>query len=130
MVLECGALLPVKAGSQLVPVEVAHEVTLPVARDAVAQDVVVHPAADVDRVDLDVAVVLKRRPDPGRRGVDKVGAPQEATRLPGRDLDGPVRGPAAGRAGGDLGAGPAGAPVPPAGWADAAGARSARISWA
>jgi hypothetical protein len=43
----------------------AHEVTFAVGGHAVAQDEVVHAAADIDRIDLDVAVVGEGRADVG-----------------------------------------------------------------
>jgi len=65
----------VSAGARAV--EVAHEPPLRVALDTVAQDVVVHPPAHVDGVDLDVAVVGQRGRDIGKLGVEVVHPPQE-----------------------------------------------------
>lgn len=39
--------------------EVAGQIALPIALDPVAQDRIVHPSADVDRIDLDVAVAAQ-----------------------------------------------------------------------
>jgi hypothetical protein len=48
---------------RLFAVEVAHKPALLVTLDPVPEDVVVHSSADIDRVNLDVAVVGKRIDD-------------------------------------------------------------------
>ncbi len=104
--LERGALPGGKPVITLPAVQVAHEAIFPVMGHPVSQDVVVHPAADVDRVDLDVAVVRDCLANSWRLGVKQVGAAQEPARLRPRGLARVGHGPA-GRVGWDLGAGPA-----------------------
>ena len=58
--------------------QVAHEIALAVAGHAVTQDVIVHPPADIQRIDLDVAVMGERRADVGVRRVEPERAAQEA----------------------------------------------------
>ncbi|MEJ1972301.1 MAG: hypothetical protein WDM96_07510 [Lacunisphaera sp.] len=59
--------------------QVAHQVAFAVVADAIAQDQIMHPAADVDRVDLDIAVMGEGGGEIGRRLVQQQGAPHEAT---------------------------------------------------
>ena len=122
VVLERGALGGGEPAPALLPVKVPHEAALPVPGDAVPKDVVVHPAADVDRVDLHVAVVREHRSDVGGRGIDEVRPPQEKAGLQLRDLSRARHG-LAGRVGTARGGGPAsGAAI--------AGGRSALITCA
>ena len=104
MVLERGALPRLQPSGRTRAVEVAHEPPLRVALDPVAKDVVVHPPAHVDGVDLDVAVVGQRGRDVGQPGVEVVHPPQETAGVLGGDLPRPRHGPA-GRVGWDLAAG-------------------------
>ena len=66
--------------------QMTHQVTLPVAGHAVAQDEVVHASADIDRVDLDIAVVAEGGAEAGGRGVQQQGAAHEAAGDDGRDF--------------------------------------------
>lgn len=94
-----------------VAVEVPHKAPLRIAAHSVTQDMVVHPAADVYRVDLDVTVVRKRGADIFSRPVDQVGAPQETARFgPG---NGPDPGHGVGRVGCERAAGAAAGPGAP-----------------
>ena len=52
-------------------VDVRVQITLAVAGDAIAQDQVVHPAADIERVDLHVAEVGEGRRHVGPRRVEQ-----------------------------------------------------------
>ena len=61
-----------------VAVEMAHEIALAVAGHAVAQDKIVHAPADVDRVDLHVAVISEGRGDVGVRCIEPEDAAKEA----------------------------------------------------
>lgn len=61
------------------PVQVPHEIAFAVAAHAVPQDVIVHPAADVERIDLDVAVVGQRRREASVRRIKAVCAPEKTT---------------------------------------------------
>ena len=63
-----------------VAVEVAHEAALAVALHAMPQDQVVHASADIDRINLDVAVVGERGADVRDGGVEQQRAPQETPR--------------------------------------------------
>ena len=62
----------------LCPVEEAHQVSLAVAGHAIAQDEIVHATRDIDRVDLDVAVVRKCRADVGMWSIQAQGGMREA----------------------------------------------------
>src|ERR1035438_2203534 len=86
VVLKGRALLRREPPAVLPAMEMPHETALNVPGNPVSKDVVVHPAADVDRVDLHVAVVREHRAHVPRRGVDKVRPPQEKARLQRRDL--------------------------------------------
>ena len=59
--------------------EKAHEIAFAVACDAVAQDQVVHASADVDRVDLHVAVVGEGGGEIGCRRREQQGPTDETT---------------------------------------------------
>jgi len=70
MVLE-GAALGSRQRACGVPVQVAHEAALAISGDAVAEDEVVHPATDVDWVDLNEPVVSECSREAGRRGIEE-----------------------------------------------------------
>jgi hypothetical protein len=59
-------------------VQVAHEAALAVVAHAVAQDEIVHAPADVDRVDLDVAVMSERCGYARKGLIEAEGAPQKS----------------------------------------------------
>ena len=61
--------------------QMANEVALTVTGHAVAEDVVVHPATNVDRVHLNEALVGKRRVNAGHRLIEQQGAPVKAARV-------------------------------------------------
>ncbi len=62
----------------VVTMQVSHEVAFVITGDAVAGDEIMHPAADVDGIDLHVTVVGKDRGDIGRRGIKEDGATVKA----------------------------------------------------
>ena len=51
--------------------QVAHEVALAITGDAIAEDEIVHPATDVDWVDLNEAMVSEYSREAGRRGIEE-----------------------------------------------------------
>lgn len=111
--------------TRLFAVEVAHKAALLVTLDPVPEDVVVHAAADIDRVDLDVAVVGKRIAHVRRLAIHEVRPPQERAGPVRRDLSGRVHVPGAGRVGRECaGAADAGAAE---GWAGATEAGFRRL---
>jgi hypothetical protein len=67
--------------------EVTHEVALAIAHDAVPQDMVVHAAADVDGIDLDVPVVREGGADVRNGGVEQQRAAMETPRGQRGDLE-------------------------------------------
>ena len=91
--------------------EVAHEPALLVSLYPVPEDVVMHAAADIYRVDLDVAVVGERVTHARRLAVHEVRPPQKRAGPLRRDLSGRAHEPGAGRVGweraGEAGAGAA-----------------------
>ena len=56
----------------------AHEILLAIAAHPMAQNVIVHAAADIDRVNLDEAVVIQGGADPVQWGVEQDCAPVKA----------------------------------------------------
>jgi len=63
-----------------VPVKVLDQIAFPIIRDSVSQDQVVHSSGNVDRVDLDVAVMGDRGGDVWCRLIKKMDASEESTR--------------------------------------------------
>ncbi|MEY3773801.1 MAG: hypothetical protein RLZZ129_581 [Verrucomicrobiota bacterium] len=79
---------PLRSGERRrLTVDVAHEVALAVAGDAVAEDEVVHAAADVDRINLHEAVVREGGGDIGGRGIQQQRPAHEAAGVGGGNLE-------------------------------------------
>jgi hypothetical protein len=69
-----------------IPVQVPHQFAFAIAVDAIAEDEVVHPAADIDRVDLNVTQVSQGGRHIRRRGVEEQGPAEETAGDGGRDF--------------------------------------------
>ena len=108
MVLERRAVLRGKPAGGTVAVKVPHQSPFGIAVHPVPQDVIMHPSADIYGVDLDVAVVRKGGAYKGHTFLDQVRAPQKGAGLAGRNLAGPLHGPAEGRVGCERAGGTAG----------------------
>jgi hypothetical protein len=83
MVLEAGALVRREDGA--VAMEMLHQAANLIVLDAVAQDQVMHAAADIDGIDLDVAVMRERCAGVRERGVQTGGAAGEEPGGPAAD---------------------------------------------
>lgn len=64
--------------NRIIAMQVAHEVAFTVAGHAVAQDEIVHAAADVDRIDLHIAEMRDHAGDGAGGRIDQRGPAQEA----------------------------------------------------
>ena len=58
-----------RAGLAFVPMQMPREIALAIAGDAIAQNQIMHAPADIDRIDLDVAVVRERGGDVRMRSI-------------------------------------------------------------
>ena len=77
---ECAALLGRKRlGGRTM--QVTAEIALPITGHPVAQDKVLHPAANIDGIDLYEAMVSNCLADARRRSVQENGPPMETARL-------------------------------------------------
>jgi hypothetical protein len=61
-----------------VAVQVPHQITFAVTGDAIAKDKIVHPTADINRIDLNVAVMDERGANFANWFVEEQRAPHEA----------------------------------------------------
>ena len=61
--------------------EKPNEITFAIPGHAVAKNQVLHPAADVNRVELNETQMRKRRGDTRRRSVEQQRAPVKAARI-------------------------------------------------
>src|SRR5687767_7245723 len=69
-----------------IPVQMSHQVTLAVAKHAVARDEVMHPTANVNRVNLQKPEMVDDWPDSRRRGTEEERAPHETACRLGIDI--------------------------------------------
>src|SRR5688500_7479374 len=69
----------------LLAVQEAHEVAFTIAENSIAQNQVVHRPADIERINLHVAVMVECGGDRRMRGLERVRASEEQARGPRTD---------------------------------------------